>query len=165
MPPWPQAKVFGVLSVAKAQGVKITDDAVAAMVYKIGPHGKESREHPSHTAIAKLRGHFGEDPNWYPGKVTENAKKRGPKPYFSQQKKLCVAAAAMALKKEDHEPTVAQVILRAPKATTNPRTGQAFTPKYILNVFRTLCYDKDPSDPWDHQLPYQKNSPPQRLDC
>ena len=54
-------------------------------------------------------------------------------------------------------------ILRAPKATVNPQTGKPFTPKYILQVFRSLCYDDDPADPWGHQLPYQKAALPDEL--
>ena len=161
--PWSQAKVFGALSVAKAQGIKITDDAVASMVYKIGPNGRTGREHPSHTAIAKLRQHFDNGPDWYPGKVAVTAKKRGPKAVFTPQKKRCVAEAAMSLKREDKEPTARDVILRAPKATMNPNTSQPFTPKYILEVFRTLCHDDDPNDPWEHQLPYQKTALPEEL--
>ena len=69
----------------------------------------------------------------------------------------------MSLKREDKEPTVRDVILRAPKATMNPNTSQPFTPKYILEVFRTLCHDDDPNDPWEHQLPYQKTALPEEL--
>ena len=156
--PWSQAKVFGAFAVARAQGTKISDREVAAMVHKVGPDGRCSREHPSPVAIYKLRNHIDNDPDWYPGKVTEQGQKRGPKPLFTAQKKRCVAEAAMAVKRGDVEPTVSNVILRAPRASLNPATGLPFTPKCILQVFRKLCYDDAPSDPWDHQLPYQKTA-------
>ena len=54
-------------------------------------------------------------------------------------------------------------ILRTPKATVNPQTGKPFTPTYIRQVFRSLCYGDDPADPWDHQLPHQKTALPDEL--
>ncbi len=120
-------------------------------------HQCASREHPSHTAIAKLRGHFESDPHWYPGKVTENAKKRGWKPLLTAHKKRCVAEAAMAEKREGKEPSAAGVITRAPRATLNPNTGEPFTAKYILRVFHTLCAAPSGNNPWRTML--QRHNP------
>ena len=83
--------------------------------------------------------------------------------YSSEEAEQTLARAAMALKRAGEEPTVAAVIQRAPRASLNPSTGEAFIDKYILQVFRTLCYDDDPSDPWNHQLPYQKTALPSGL--
>ena len=63
----------------------------------------------------------------------------------------------------DEGPLVRNAILRAPKATVNPQTGKPFTPTYIRQVFRSLCYGDDPADPWDHQLPHQKTALPDEL--
>ena len=66
----------------------------------------------------------------------------------------------MALKRENTEPTVSDVIRRARAATMNPNASNPITPKYLLDVCRKLCYNTGPSDPWEHQLPCQKNTAP-----
>ena len=101
---------------------------------------------------------FASDPEWYPGKRLENAKRRGPKVKFTPLKKRAVANGAMALKAQGIEPTVAQVVARAPTASQNPATGTAFSERSILNVFRTCCYDVRPDDPWVHESPHKKTA-------
>lgn len=106
---------------------------------------------------------FDGDPGWCPGKENQNAKKRGSKPMLTQHKWLCIAASAMALKDEGKETNVPDSVARTPVASLNPRTGAQFTDKYILQVFRKLCYDKDPSNPWGHEPPLSKTTLPPKL--
>ena len=103
---------------------------------------------------------FESDPNWYPGKNAENAQKRGAKVKFTPQKRRAIAKAAMALKRTGAEPTAAAVLARCPAAGTNPATGQAFDLKLIRDVFRTKCYDLDPSCPWGRHQPLSKTAMP-----
>ena len=155
--PWTQAKVFALVTVSRQRSLGLSDTEIANEVFKVGGG------HPGHTAIANLRGCFDSDPDWHPGKKACSGKRPGPPPLLTPQKKQALAKAAMALKRAGEEPTVAAVIQKAPRASLNPSTGEAFTDKYILQVFRTMCYDDDPSDPWDHQLPYQKTALPVEL--
>ena len=39
------------------------------------------------------------------------------------------------------EPSVPAVVAACPEGTRNPETGEAFTAKVILQVFRTRCFD------------------------
>ena len=152
--PWTQAKVFALVTASRQRSLGLSDTEIANEVFKVGGG------HPGHTAIANLRGCFDSDPDWYPGKKAWSGKRPGPSPLLTPQKKQALAKAAMALKRAGEEPTVAAVIQRAPRASLNPSTGEAFTDKYILQVFRTMCYDDGPPDPWGHQLPYQKTAFP-----
>ena len=144
--PWSQAKVWALHVVSEDKNLNLTHDDIAGLVTKVGG-GR-----PGQQAISKYRAMFDRDPEWCPGKENENAKKRGPKPMLTQHKKLCIAASAMALKDEGKEPNVPDIVARTPVASLNPRTGAPFTDKYILQVFRTLCYDKDPANPWGTTL-------------
>jgi hypothetical protein len=117
-------------------------------------------EHPKREAVAKWRKVFENDPAWYPGKICAGAKKRGPAPKFTPQKRRAVAQSAMALKARGVEPSAPAVVEMCPQATLNPDTQEPFTSKYILQVFKTLCYDKDPANPWRHQFPLSKTALP-----
>jgi hypothetical protein len=97
------------------------------------------------------------------GKTKEDRKRLGPKPFFSAQKKRAVAQAAMALKRRGVEPSYSEVVAKAPKAILNPDTNEPFTPKYVMQVFKELCFDDDAADPWGHMMPYQKTALPQEL--
>ena len=61
------------------------------------------------------------------------------------QKRQAIARSAMALKARGVNPSAADVIELCPQASFNPDTEEPFTNKYILQVFKTLCYDKDRS--------------------
>ena len=101
---------------------------------------------------------FEEDSEWYPNKKQAEGKRPVPKVRFTQQKKRCVASAAMAIKEGGVEPTVDMVIARTPSASLNPDTGRPFDRKLILEAFRTLCYDDDPEGPWCHEIPHSKTA-------
>ena len=60
----------------------------------------------------------------------------------------------MALKKAGMEPTVARVIAKCLSAASNPSTGLPF---------KSICYDKKPSKPWEFTRPYQKTALPEAV--
>ena len=147
LPPVEQAKVWALDTLQQKFGVDLSNSEIAALVYKVPAEGGEL-QHPTKQAIVGLRQLFARDPAWYPGKTTEEARKRGPKPQFTSHKRRCVAQAAMSLKASGLEPSVSGVVQRCPEAAVNPRTQAPFTDKYILQVFRTHCHDGDPGDPF-----------------
>ena len=61
------------------------------------------------------------------------------------------------------EPTVSSVLSKCGRSAVNPATGEPFTPPTILKVIRTMCYDTNPSQPWDFLRPYQKTALPNEL--
>ena len=150
--PLEQAKVWALLVVSRKRALKLSDADVAAEVVKVGGG------HPTKQAIQLLRQQLETDLEWYPGKLTENAGKRGPKTTFTSQKRRAVARSAMAVKAAGEEPSVAAIIARCPKATWNPRTKAPYAKERVLEVFRTECYDKDPEHPWQHVAPLQKTA-------
>jgi len=159
LPPIAQAKVWALTVICEELDVQLSQDDIAAKVKKVGGG------HPSKMAIGQLQTRFADDPEWYPGKVTENAKKRGRKVKFTPQKKRAVASSAMALKDRGQEPTVAAVVAQCPQATWNAETKAPFSDKYILEVFRTMCYDNDPASPWQHINPLHKTALSPALKC
>ena len=155
--PWSQALVVAMLKLCASKKLNLSYAEIAGQVSKVGGG------HPSKQAIAVLHGSTKEDNHWYPGKVKPDAKKRGPKNKFSKAKKQVVAKCAMALKKAGVEPTVANVVRQCPGAAKNPATGEVFTSPTIAKVFKTMCYDVKPSEPWAFLSPYQKTALPQPL--
>ena len=152
--PWQQAVAVALLKMSDKMDVPMTYSDIAGKVTKVGGG------HPSKQAISDLAAAVAADAVWYPGKVTEHAAKRGPKPLFPAAKKLQVARSAMALKRRGLEPTVAAVQLQTPAAATNKKTGGFFTAPTISKVFKEHCFDADPADPWCLTKPYQKTALP-----
>ena len=109
--PIEQAKVWALVYVRDKLKKPISQEQIAQAVVKVGGG------HPGQGAISKLIDKFSNDRKWYPGKQDEEAGPRGPKPFFTPQKQQAVANAAMAIKKEGLEPTVAAVKERCPAAT------------------------------------------------
>ena len=142
--PWNVAKVFALVKISAKRSLHLTDGEIASDVEKVGGGT------PSDNTIRQWRERFEADPQWHPGKQAEDAATPGRKKVISKQQEATIARSAMALKSKGIEPTVAAVIAQCPTATTNPETDEAFTPKVILEVFRTRCYDKDASSPWEH---------------
>ena len=124
LPPVEQAKLWGLTMMADEFDMKLPAHKIMSLFKKVGGG------HPSERAIQAWRLVFREDPDWYPGKTTEEGEKTGPKPVFTALKKQAVANSAMALKRAGIEPTVAEVRQRCPQATLNPVTQQPFTDKY-----------------------------------
>ena len=152
--PWSQAKVWALLHVRDSKHLELPYTEIAESVSKVGGG------HPTKQAISLLHKLFQQDKAWYPGKVTEGARKRGPKIQCTKGKKRAGALSAMSLKKKGIEPTVSAVVAQCPKAACNPRTGVAFTPPSIARVFRKQCYDMKEDGPWAYTTPYQKTALP-----
>ena len=152
--PWSQAKVWALLHVRDSRHLELPYTEIAESVSKVGGG------HPTKQAISLMHKLFQQDKAWYPGKVTEGARKRSPKIKFTKGKKRAVALSAMSLKKKGIEPTVSAVVAQCPKSACNPRTGVAFTPPSIARVFRTQCYDVKEDEPWAYTTPYQKTALP-----
>ena len=64
----------------------------------------------------------------------------------------------MTLKAKGIVPTAASIITQCKKASLNPETGEPFTAKVILEVFKTRCYDHHPDQPWQHLPPNYKTA-------
>jgi hypothetical protein len=155
--PWAQAKAWALMTVSKTKRLELSDGDIAEQVTKVGGG------HPTKQGIAKLRANIEADPSWHPGKVSESAKKRGPKAKLTDQKKKAIARSAMALKASGVEPSVAGVVEKCPALTLNPATQEAFTDKYILEVFRSHCFDPGSTVCWDHDNPLSKTALPDFL--
>ena len=110
--------------------------------------GKAKGDHPTNTSIKEFFEKIDCDPDWFPGK--HNGKKHGPKRMLTGAKCAAIVSAVKRLKSEGNEPTYSAVIAACPDATLNPNTGEPVHKERIYDVFRTFCYDDDPSDPWSH---------------
>ena len=149
-------------TVSEMKNLDLKHTDIAKSVKKVGvPAGQDP--HPSPKAIQLLRRQFDEDPDWYPGKGFATGKRPGPKPLFTPQKRRCVAECAMAMARRGEEVTVGAVQARAPRACTNPGTGDVFDKARILKVFRTMCHDGDPADKWDYYVCSHKTALEPRL--
>ena len=140
--PWSQAVVVALLKKKEKKRVDMSFSDIAREVVKVGGG------HQSKQAVAELAANVALDDQWHPGKISTNAKKRGPKPRFTRAKQLQVAKTAMTLKKNGAEVTVGAVLARAPKAATNPKTGELYTSPTMSKVFKEHCFDEDKADPW-----------------
>ena len=83
--PWALAQVWALLKVSEKRGLDLSDNDIAEDVEKVGGG------HPSKQAIAELRARIAADPQWYPGKKSEDAKKPARKPLLTEAKKLAIA--------------------------------------------------------------------------
>ena len=130
-----QAKLWALAKMADNFDVKLPAHKIACVLKKVGGGA------PGEGTVQQWQELFRSDDDWHPGKTYAEGEARGPKPQFTAQKKNAVASVAMALKRGGSEPTVSDVRQRCPTATHNPNTDQSFTDKYILQVFRTQCFD------------------------
>ena len=154
--PWAQAVVQALVKVSDAFGLDLSDADIGSYVTKVG--GGQ----PKKDAIRKWRGVFEDDPDWYPGKTAEG-NTPGPKRLRTVQKEQAMAKCAMSVKDSGAEPTAAIVKERCPVACLNPTTGEPFTDKYMLEVFRKRCYDEGCTQPWSQEFPLQKTALPDFL--
>ena len=152
MSPWAQSQVFALCKVSDKKGIFWYDSEIALEVYKVGGG------HPSKQAIRKLREKFETDPAWYPGKVSEDAGQPGRPKVITPVQEAALAKSAMVLKSKGIVPTAGSVIAQCKKASLNLETGEPFTAKVILEVFKTRCYDHNPDQPWQHLPPNQKTA-------
>ena len=156
--PWSQALVFGMLKVAKKWELHMADTDIAKEVVKVGYREGDPEGHPSNDAIRQLREKFANDPHWYPGKKNEDAGTPGRKKVVTAAQENAIAKCAMTLQKKGLVASVPEVRARCEVATTNPETGQPYTDKVILAVFRTRCFDPGAEEPWEHSNLVQKTS-------
>ena len=56
------------------------------------------------------------------------------------------------MKEQKKEPSYPRLVAASPKASWNPRTGEAVDKKVVYNILRKRCYDdpNDPEDTWTH---------------
>ena len=104
-----------------------------------------------------------EDPDWWPNKTQEQREKPGPKRLRTEEKEVAIAATAMSIKEQGIEPSVERVRQDNPEACENPETGESFTDKYILEVFKARCHDPGGNKPWAQLYPLQKTALPEWL--
>jgi len=152
--PWSQATVAALLRLRQKGKIDLGYDAIAKEVTKVGGG------HPSKQGIALMNAVLDHDRAWYPGKVSENARKRGPKPVFAEKSKVQVAKSAMSLKKRGLEPSVPAILTQTPKAAKNPRTKRFFSAPTIAKVLKERCFDERPEDPWVCVNPCSKTALP-----
>ena len=150
--PWAQAQVFALCKISEKKGVFLYDSDIAQEVFKVGGG------HPSREAIRKLRDKFEADPDWHPGKVSDDAGQPGRPNLITPTHESALAKSAMTLKSKGIMPTASSVIAQCKKARLNPETGKPFTVNVILDVFKTRCYDHNPDQPWQHLPPNQKTA-------
>ena len=150
--PWAQSQVFALCKISEQKGIFWYDSEIAMQVYKVGGG------HPSRQAIRTLREKFEADPEWYPGKVSADAGQPGRPKVISPIQESALAKSAMTLKTKGIVPSAASIIAQCKKASLNPETGEPFTAKVILEVFKTRCYDHHPDKPWQHLPPNYKTA-------
>ena len=143
-----QAKVWALREVMRDTEKSVNYEAIASKVVKIGVDGKKG-EHPGRGAIRKLIERMDGDDEWFPGKHTEPP---GRPAELSATKGKAIANTLMRMKKRGLEPSYSAALARAPAAMRNPATGEPFNKKTVYDkVFKTLCHDGDPTDPWRNQ--------------
>ena len=144
-----QAKAWALREVWKQDGKKPYGlHAFVASKVKKTKNGKPCGAHPTSAAIQQLFDRIDNDPDWYPGKQSEE--KRGPKRILTGAKAGAIVSAAKRLKSQGTEPTYAAVVAACPRATLNPDTGSPVKKDRVYALFREACYDDDPEDCWDN---------------
>ena len=144
-----QAKAWALREVWREDGKKPygLNAFVASKVWK-QKAGKPKGAHPTGEAISLFFQKTDSDPDWFPGKQSDEP--RGPKRLLSGPTRTAIVSAAKRLKSEGHEPTYSAIVAACPAAVKNPKTGEPVDKKRVYDVFREFCYDDDPSDPWVH---------------
>ena len=156
LPAWEQAKAWALREVWRSEKPSEWGmlNYIASKVVKAGEHGGN----PSHGALSEFFSKLDADPEWYPGKSTQE--RFGPPPVMSAQKKQAVARCAMALKRKGVEPTYSRVVALCPKATLNPATNRPVAKKRVYDTFREDCFDSDSEEPWCHKARFSKSALP-----
>ena len=109
MSPWAQAQVFALCKISEKKGVFFYDSDIAQEVFKVGGG------HPSRDAIRKLREKFEADPDWHPGKVSDDAGQPGRPKVITPTQESALAKSAMTLKSKGIMPTASSVIAQCKK--------------------------------------------------
>ena len=106
---------------------------IASKVYTI-TLARAKKEHPTTSALHQLFQKIDNDPGWFPGKSDQV--KHGPSPAISGTNQSIIARSAINMKDKDAEVTYSAVVSHNPKATKNPQTDRAATPKVIHKLLR-----------------------------
>jgi len=124
---------------------------IRGKVVKVAPEGEEP-EPPTKQAVAKFFQKVDADPDWYPGKSTQE--KHGPSSVINATNQGIVARSAMAMKNRGEEVTYAKLVAATPKALANADTEAPVDKNVVYKILRKRCYDSvgDPDDTWKHQV-------------
>ena len=156
LPAWEQAKAWALREVWRQE--KESEYGmlpyICSKVKKSVTDGA-SLAQPSPGSMCEFFTKVDADPDWFPGKTTQQ--KFGPNPVMSAQSKQAVARCAMALKRRGVEPTYTRVVALCPKATLNPQTNRPVAKKRVYDTFREDCYDSDSETPWCHKARNSKS--------
>ena len=104
-----QAKAWALREVRREDGKKPygLNASVASKVWKQRA-GKPKGAHPTKKATSQFFQKIDSDPDWFPGKQSDEP--RGPKRLLSGPKRTAIVAAAKRLKSEGHEPTYSSIV-------------------------------------------------------
>ena len=116
--PWAQAQVFALCKISEKKGVFLYDSDIAQEVFKVGGG------HPSREAIRKLREKFEADPDWHPGKVSDDAGQPGRPKVITPTQESALAKSAMTLKSKGIMPTASSVIAQCMNMDAMPCVGK-----------------------------------------
>ena len=119
-------------------------------------NGKPKGDHPSKEAIGEFFQKIDSDPEWFPGKQSDN--KRGPKRILVGPKITAIVKAAKRIKTEVGDVTYGAVVAACPKATLNPDTEEPVSKHLVYTVFREYCYDDDPAYNWTNRPRLSKSA-------
>ena len=100
---------------------------------------------PSEQSVAEFVERVGKDPQWHPGKRSDDV---GRPTELTEEKRRAIAEMATTLKKEGGEPTYDVLVGKLPDETWNKSTGAPFSRPTINACLTSDCYDDTPADPW-----------------
>ena len=118
---------------------------IAGKVQKVGGGS------PGKQAMSKFFKKLDDDPQWFPGKSTQET--FGPSSVITPRNQATAARQFMALKKRGREPTYPNAVAVAADALRNPDTGEPVDKRRVYKIFETRCYDdpEDKTDTWKHR--------------
>ena len=107
MPPWQQARVYGLSEAWKDMYGETTYGKAKRVAERVTVQGR-GKKRPSPEAVGQLLKKMDDDDDWFPGKVYGSL---GGRPSaLSETSKSIIAASSMAMKERGVEPTYALVI-------------------------------------------------------
>lgn len=153
MSPEEVGKVWATFLLSDKKGVKVTNKEISEMVVK------QDGAHPTPQAISQMKKEYEKrkssnrrvaNPK---AKVKPKTRRKKTHNALSEGQRKKIAESAMRIKKKGGEPSAAAVMRAAPKATTNPHTGESLDPKTITKIFATHCFDDggNKDDKWEHR--------------
>ena len=150
LPPWEIARAMAYNNVLKDISAHLNRPAHELVGQRVDEYIAErvalkGGGHPTSRAIRKLLRKCS-DATWFPGKKPIHA--GGQPELYSQHQKEEVARVAMDLKRKRVAPCPRRVRARLPQLARNPDTNAPMSNKTIRGIFKTLCFDTHPCDPW-----------------